>query len=407
MNATPADQPAVERDCRLYLLVMLLLYFAVLLAGSFLMPLEDFWNQLRVPALDTFGDLLYITRDGERVLHGLPKTPGFFYPPACYWFAYLGLGERHNTATGILLSAVFFLSMLAAIGPVRRDHVAYYGALLCSPPVMLCVSRGNIDLFVFILLAAALSLTNTENRYQKAAGYLLILYAAMIKLYPIFAVAIAIREKRYRWLAIGAGVGVLFAAYLFLSRDDLREMFVLAPRPWHLSYGAPVLFNRLGLPDSTAGRIGGGLALLLFLLAILSVRRMVAEFQAEQNFKLLHAFRLGAIIFLGCFAVIQYNFIYRFVTLVLTVPQWLAWRRCGGRLGTVATVALVLIGVSFWSPRFVRNWWNLDQYSDWTLFALYAFAFLATLPMELKRPLFLSGPAIATAPMQSLASTRA
>ena len=388
MSDTGQRPPPREdfRDCRLLLAGVLMFYFAVLLVMSINLALDDAWNKLGVPALGLFGDLLFITRDGEAVLHGLPRTEGFFYPPACYWFAHLGLGERHNTAAGIVLGVGFFTAALLVFGRVRREHLFYYAALLCSPSIMLGVARGNIDLFVFILLAIALLLLHAENNARKAAAYLLIVFAAMLKLYPIVGAAVAVREKRYRWLLVGLSMGVLFGIYLWFSRDDLRDMFKLAPRFAFLTFGAPVIFDRIWFGDPANPKYGAALSALVFAGSWIAAWRSGSALRRDSgNAHALDSFRIGSAIYLGCFALIQYNFVYRHMMLLLTVPQWLEWRRAGGRTARIATVALANLALAFWLPRYARNWWNLDQLCDWILFALHSYALIATAPDEVRK----------------------
>ena len=256
---------------------------------------------------------------------------------------------------------------------------------------MLGVARGNIDLFVFILFVAALYLVN-RARAARYGGYGLLFYAALLKLYPILSAPAILREKGWRWWCALGVLGAAFGLYILAMGGDFQKMYATAPRSPFLTFGAPVLFDRIWRNNPWNGALGLlGCAVTgagAWMLARHS-EPLGVSLERNDDRRRLDFFRLGAFTYVACFALVRYNYIYRHAFLLLTVPQWIVWRRSGGRLALISTIALTCLPLAFWLPRYVRNWWHLDQLADWTLLGLYVFALLITSSERARRVFFL------------------
>ena len=363
-------------DWRWVLFVVLALLFGLKLSRT--LP-EFWWDRLPGPNADRYEDLIFITQGSEAVADGRPAIKEFYYPPACYWFGYVGLRDAHRPVLGTVLAFGFLLAVLWLAGRMKIGTAGLYLVLLCSPPISLAIWRGNLDLLIFILLAVAAFLVSGIHPVRRACGYALILYTSLLKIYPIVSSVAAIREKRNRALLVLAALAAPFALYAWLIRENLHTMSALAPRNPYLSFGSVLLLDRLSAKHPYNGAIALGICGVVLAGVGLAVRNRRTENRLSSPPTWhLDAFRIGAVLYVSCFALIQYNFIYRDALLFLTVPQWLSWREESGNSRKLATTALTLLVLAFWTPRYPWNWTQLDQVWDWALFALYGFALLET-----------------------------
>src|SRR5262249_34347434 len=143
-----------------------------------------------------FGDLRNLTTAWEcarRHVDVLPINPcDPWTRPTNYprlWLApsFLGLGQGSTFALGLLLVGLFLLAALAVIPPgASVTFGAVYALALCSPAVMIGVQRGNVDLFIFVLIVLAVLLSR-HGRPGLVASLALVCLAAVLKLFPIFA----------------------------------------------------------------------------------------------------------------------------------------------------------------------------------------------------------------------------
>ncbi len=68
----------------------------------------------------------------------------------------LGLGQDDTYLIGSLIVAAFFTAAFLVLPREAPAGVAaIYGLVLCSPAVMLGVERGNVDIALFSMVAAA------------------------------------------------------------------------------------------------------------------------------------------------------------------------------------------------------------------------------------------------------------
>src|SRR4029079_696030 len=94
---------------------------------------------------------------------------------------------------GLPVAVVFLAAALVVLpaGASARTGVLY-GVALCSPAVMLGIERGNVDLTLFALVVGAVLLAQRSVRGVIASCALLLL-AALLKLFPVFAAGFLLR----------------------------------------------------------------------------------------------------------------------------------------------------------------------------------------------------------------------
>jgi hypothetical protein len=389
-------------DLRVLVVVGVALYLLALVIGAapglYSQRWHDWFGVATMQPL--FADLHIVLAAGECARQGfdpLVLNPcdahhrALPYPRIWALPGVLGLGPRFTIGAGVVVGLVFFAGVLVFIGRLRRGwHALVYVALLCSPPFMLGVERANVDLLVFVILAGAtLSFARPLEGSARLLPYLAIVFAGILKLHPIVALVVVLREPLRRALATVAVCGGLFALYLLVTWDDL----VLIRRGvvgWvNASHGSLVL------PELLAGRAAGRLVahvpawmslvpvVAAALIAWVTLRTQPGRpVQPAPSWRL-DAFRAGAIGW-GAAFIAGHNFDYRLVVLLLTLPQMLEWAETSGALSRSARVAPWVLVAACWLS-WADAYLLLDEVLLWLLFGWYVHAVARTLPWSLAR----------------------
>src|SRR6266404_662984 len=101
---------------------------------------------------------------------------------------------------------------------------------------MLGIERGNVDLLMFALVVLAVLLLRRDGA-AAIASPLILLFAAILKLFPILAAPVLARLSSRRALLALAGVGVVFGVYALATLDTIREIRRVVPQSSAYSYG--------------------------------------------------------------------------------------------------------------------------------------------------------------------------
>lgn len=414
MNKTRERLPKVSGassfDGRFVAVLVMTIYFVVLAVGGFIRPLAQVWHLLGVPALSpSFSDARSITEGEAAYRNGIDPlaapVPGdpwhrpMNYPRIWLGLAWLGVDEKNTSLLAILWIAFFWGSALALAGRIDAKEGACYGIFLCSPCAMLAAERGNNDLLIFSLVAAAVLFL---KRRWSFAACLLIFFAALLKLYPIAAICSALGERKRRALSLIAGAFLLFLAYISLTWRSVVEIARSTPRPADFGYGRFTLFDLAGhylrhkgihLPHLLFSSIA--LAALVAALAIaylLARRWRIGELGPSTS---LDSFRAGASIYL-CTFVIGNNWNYRLIFLLLLLPQLFAWSKASaGQADFLRFLSKWLLAGVFgmvWLPWFQvvleragQAVLPIKEIVSWALFLSLTFLLLATTPEWTRR----------------------
>jgi hypothetical protein len=265
--------------------------------------------------------------------------------------------------------------------------------------VMLGVASGNNDLLVFAVLVLGVVTLRARRVLLRFVSYGLFLVAAVLKLYPAFAFAALIRQDRRSAAAALAGTFVPFAVYVAVTADDLRLISKATPRPTLIAYGAGVFLDGLGKrlggtfeADVVHQEPGRAILFTLFIAAALAASIWLADRLRPPPgpdtvlglTREMDAFCVGATIYLGTFIVVGYNWDYRLLFLLLTVPQLLVWVRASGPLATAAALAILGVAGTMWVSR-LPFIFPLDDLLNWLLCVYFAAALFLTLPLWLAR----------------------
>jgi hypothetical protein len=339
-----------------------------------------------------------VAKGGDPYDSGARDSFGRSYNYPRIWLTFMRFSNRDAAvdAVGVSLAVVSLAALLAFWGPCRSPlRAAALGGLLCLPAVQLGVVRGNTDLLIVALVAAACLLAA-----RTAVAGSILLCAAVLKLYPCMAFgALAQNRTRGRMRAIG-WLLLLFLLYLAVTADNTRAALRNTPDTmWILSYGAHVVpsawamicsRNGWGSPNPEFLVTGARLlaALLIALGIVLGLRGRSrrkrdcadATRQAENGIRTpqegpelagesphVLGFSAATWIYAGTF-VAGSNFDYRLVFLLLAVPQLLVWAASPkiSLLAVLALAALVLsLGANFLWAGWAGFW--AGQAASWTL----------------------------------------
>ena len=352
------------------LIGMLCGYFALLLAlGG-----HAVWDQLGVPAVSpAFFDLRSVTSGWDCARHHWgawpvnPCDPGGRpenYPRVWMAASILGLGEEDTYLIGSLIAVVFFLAAILVLprGAPLGDALIY-GIALCSPAVMFGVERGNVDIALFSMVAAA-GLVMRRARYGPPLASALILVAAVLKLFPIAAVGMLARLPRRTAVICAASVAGLFAVYVAATFHDIQTIERVLPQGDEYAYGLHIFGGWLGRLVA-GGQMWDAALVILAIAAAIALRRRLRNHLSTGPSRELDLFWAGAGIYVFTFALGRSSD-YRLVFLLLTIPQLVRWASARQALpiATLCGIFLTLWLPSPWSnvpvlDGLIRGWNDL------------------------------------------------
>jgi hypothetical protein len=384
-------------DGRMVLLTSVAAYLSVVAIARLWLHL-DVWRFLGVPSgPSAFFDARNLTaaldchRLGIDPLYTNPCDPWgrpLMYLRPWLLLGYLGLTQTHTVAIAVVLIAAMFLLFAAISGPTPAGTGVLLALAACSPAVMFAVERANMDVALFSVVAIALLLWRDGSRWPASLSPVLVLIAAMAKLYPIFALPAFVLAGRRRaaWVAIASGI--VFVLYVALTFGDVRHAAQIATQGEEYSYGSRILIahlyhqtgvDRWNAPAAVKQAVAAVPVAAAMIAIVVLVRRRFVALTTTMDATLL-AFYVGALIYLGTFVTTN-NFDYRLVFLLLTLPQLTAWcRRPPDQLSSLATATLLTVLLALWVGSLSRLLHLWDELVSWLLAGLMSAVLVATFP---------------------------
>jgi hypothetical protein len=398
-------------DGRFLVGLVLLIYFSLIFLSSFFTNYYKFWDHaFGVPAMyPPFADMRVLTsgidctRAGYDVLVENPCDP--WQRPTNYprlWIILLeplGLSQSHTMILGVIAALLFYFFVFKQMGRINYYEAFFYSLILCSPPVMLLVERGNTDAIIFLLLSVVLILCENHQFIYRITAYSLLVFSALLKLFPVFGLTLLFRERRKRFIVLIAFSLTFFLTYFWNDLEELNLIIKATPRTHFLSYGYKVIFEEIHA--NLVMRFLNVLCveLVLFLITVIIICLFI--YHCYKNFRQwlslprselkktmlwfdsqsLDGFRLGAGIYLGTF-LLGNNWDYRLSFLLFTIPQILKWTQEKNELGLLSSLGLVGIIASLYLSR--NSWLALDEIANWFLFGYFVYSLLVSLPAWLK-----------------------
>ena len=354
-----------------------------------------------------FIDTFALLASSDAVTRGLnpyaPNPLDYFHRPHVYshWWLYLhnlGLTRADSLRLGLGLVISFLVAAWWRLRPRTLRELLWYLAVLCSPPILLALDRGNNDLFIFLLLAPLVPCLLNHRRWVRLIAPILVFVAAMLKYYPAAAGLVLLAHADRAELRPRLVIAFLLMAFAGCSlAGDLKGFGPLAPQPEGLmSFGATGFMNELGWMGWGPKVVGAGLALAA--VAWFWRRGVLGNWEpsAVQRSDWLHLI-LGAVLLTGCFFT-SMNFAYRWVFALWLAPALWRLPRDPDTPVTVRRIARatmwLLLFMLWWTPfcclvvnRFIgvvpaptialmaKVAFLLEQPADWAFF-LCLLAFL-------------------------------
>ena len=325
---------------------------------------EETWQLWKVPTeRPPFLDFRLIPGSAESFRRGVEPTienPGdptgriFNYPAFWRIFFYTGITQDDTIWISILMIVLFFVSVFLFPDKLRIIDAIAMLLVMFSPASMLLYERGNVDLIVFFICV----LIVVASEYSMNLTAALLMFGAVVKLFPFFGVSVLLRQSKSRFLWLLGVCSVFLVTYLLATIDSVKAAWNLTMRGDGLSYGTNILVTRYGgsisrilahwFPGSLIqvllkyGPLTAALLLILIVFMFAMRNESTPEISSERN---LAAFRMGAAIYVGTF-LLGNNWDYRLAFLVLVVPQLMAWLSSGAkkyRMAAFASLGAVLL----------------------------------------------------------------
>jgi hypothetical protein len=338
--------------------------------------------EAKTPASTSFADLANITatadciRAGSDITvcdpYGRPYQPYVVLPART--LSALGLGTDQTGTLGYALAALFVITV-AALGLVLarnwRGSIATLAAAQAvlalaavTPPAMLAIERGQIEILTFALALLALVLLNARGNAPRAIGASSAVLATWTKFFAIglfapFISRTTLRKRANWWALTGllVGLGILLASW-----SDLQQAAAASrsdqPATSKSQFGTVTLISTFltnspvgYAPDadiaerwSTVRIIGWVVVAIGVVLAVVIIPRSVrSELESSP---------LIATLLLGSMGVLVLPYIlgashdYRLVFLLITLTAALVWlsgsRGAGRWLSGLVVVAVVI-----------------------------------------------------------------
>jgi len=384
-------------DGRFLVIAALLGYFGLLYLANFFVPYHKFWRKLGVPAAkNPFMDLGYVLGafDCDRLTGEVSLTNNscfnqIAYPSSWSLLTWLGLEQRDTIFLGVLFALIFYVITLMIIGRLNY-HVIY--------------SWLGVGLMI---------IKNSRALIFRLCAYLLIFFWGVIKLFPIFGLAVIIKEKRNLFLFLSAIFAAAFITYFLASIGEMKTISQAfdVESVW-FRFGHQALFLKVKTLLSNLSLFTGGetdikkmirymMYIIMSLLTLLVLTRvLLSKFKIFQEWlswdfvstdsdksldksQYIDYFRLAAGIYLGNYLVIGLVMDYKLTFLIFALPQILDWIKQENQLSLSSSMALVAIVGTFYASPFLHPW-AIDEIINLLLFANLLYISLLSMPEWLK-----------------------
>lgn len=163
----------------------------------------------------------------------------FNYSPVLLRIGLLGVGLGAQLPGGVALSLAAIAACALLPPALTRGELALRCALLCSGAAAHAFECGNIDLAMFVLVAAGVALQRLHFA-ARLAGHALFLLGGALKFYPAILLALLLRETRRRLICIAAVLALSAAVLLWGHWQQLSGILGTLPLglPFRGSFGA-------------------------------------------------------------------------------------------------------------------------------------------------------------------------
>ena len=236
---------------------------------------------------------------------------------------------------------MFFLSLFMALKPINWREVIIFVLACTSSMVIFALERANVDVIFFSMVVTA-GLLSTGPVLNRLLSYALLLFAGLLKFYPLIALVTALRERPR--ISIIALISIATVCCFSLTTETSLRMSCNVPAGGAESgpFGAECrrLSRHVGafvphLRDSRASSNSGSLRRHLLIATCIQVTLLSRNPNFSQLFLRMAErdkalLTLGSAIMAGCFYAGR-SIEYRGVYLILVVAGLVALRRAAAR----------------------------------------------------------------------------
>jgi hypothetical protein len=260
----------------------------------------------------------------------------FNIPPTWLLLENLGVDGSDSFWLSIAIIVAAAIVMILLFGGRSRFQGSIALAALISPPVMMGVERGNLDLLILGLVGSAALIYRERNARHAGCAVALLGFGVALKLFPVFCVTLAARFSRQTFL-FACALAALSLTYLLSSFRYILLISRNVPTTFVLSYGYKTIFLGVDHIRGEAGLEPIGLADTWLPASAAAVVLICAaavaadSFRKHRDFCLIDtscagtAFLFGSGIYCGTY-LLGTNFVYRLMFLLLCLPQIQDWQ---------------------------------------------------------------------------------
>jgi hypothetical protein len=313
-----------------------------------------------IRALPFFGDLDSVLHSSDCAKSiGVGVYDSVAHPSCFYLYGYnliklfhlLQIDQSDTYLVGwvfILLLSLFIGTILGSLNDLGKRGKIFALSVLFSPPVMLLLERGNIDVLIFILLGIVSFLI---SRNKPLMAWVFLFLSAIFKFYtiPLFLLlSLFLKSKGTRFFYFA---GFLLSSLIALS--NILNINGAFPRnPW-AAFGNPLLglyLRKIGFPMTPIFQDLVGLILVLLGLTLIAKSSMLRSRISIWNFEIqgLNSFATLAQIFRMTFLICYFasaNYDYRLLFMIVPALYYLVASRIDA--GSKFSLAILLL-ISCW-----------------------------------------------------------
>lgn len=352
---------------------------------------QEFWQLWNIkPLLPRFFDMQNLAAGYDSIKMGYDPLYNNHYDPAGrpmnhprivqHIVVWLGYGRGHISILGYSAITFFFIGVLLSFLRIDKKTAVIVALALFSPAVMLGIERGNHDLFVFFLVSLALFFSRSA-----ILSIPVLLSAAFIKLFPIFASVYLLRFNKTKFLISFFICMSIFIVYLIFNYTDLLQVMSSTQIGGSLSYGAKVIITFIGAhyKDRAVFAYIPVVAILITTIAFFFHSGIYRKcFDVDRSF--IDHFRVSAGIYVGTF-MLGNMWDYRLMFLLFAIPQLVKWISLG-QFRFISILALTSLLLTCWMTYFdprIHIFFAIDELSNYILWSTFIYLGLASLPVWL------------------------
>ena len=173
------------------------------------------------------------------------------YSPLWLRATFIPTGQLWTNILGAGIDLWFFLSLFMALKPINWREVIIFVLACTSSMVIFALERANVDVILFSMVVTA-GLLSTGPVLNRLLSYALLLFAGLLKFYPLIALVTALRERP----RISISIALISIATVLLFFVDYRDELAAMSRNVPAGGAESGPFGAKNLPQGLAAMLG-------------------------------------------------------------------------------------------------------------------------------------------------------